>query len=181
MDFPNSFSLVAKVVTVHFFLCGVANSWELRQLDINNAFFHGFLEEEVYMTPPQCYGKAKPGLVCKLKRSLYRLKQVSRQWNMKFTLQLQNYGFKQSYHEYCLFTYSKDYVFLDLLVYIDDVLITCNFDHAISEVKEFLDYQFTIKDLLHAKYYLGLHITRSANGLYVNPKNMLQISSKMQD
>lgn len=54
IDYLNSFSPVAKVVTVRILLSlSASNGWFLHQLDINNAFLHGYLEEEVYLTPPQ--------------------------------------------------------------------------------------------------------------------------------
>ena len=51
----------------------------LHQFDINNAFLHGHIDEEVYMTPPKGYNKEKLGQVCKLQRSLYGLKQAFKQ------------------------------------------------------------------------------------------------------
>lgn len=80
IDFQESFSPVAKVVTVRILLTvAAASSWVLHQLDINNAYFHGHLEEEVYMEALEGYDKVGKGEVCKLKRSLYGLKQASRQ------------------------------------------------------------------------------------------------------
>lgn len=59
IDYFDSFFPVAKMVTVCLFLAIVAaNSWSLHQLDINNAFSHGHLNEEVYMVSPQGYTKA---------------------------------------------------------------------------------------------------------------------------
>ncbi|GAA0142332.1 transmembrane signal receptor [Lithospermum erythrorhizon] len=79
VDFFESFSHVAKTVTVRLLLVlDVANYWHLHQLDVNNAFLHGFLDEEVYMQVPEGYVKAEPGQVCKLTRSLYGLKKASR-------------------------------------------------------------------------------------------------------
>ncbi|KAL0411028.1 UNVERIFIED_CONTAM: Retrovirus-related Pol polyprotein from transposon RE2 [Sesamum latifolium] len=114
--------------------------------DVNNAFLHGYLEEEVYMVPPEGYSKAHGGLVCRLKRSLYGLKQASRQWNVEFTTKLESYGFKQCPHDHCLFTLKKDSLFLALIVYVDDVLLTGNSLPALDDVKHYLDDLFTIKD-----------------------------------
>ena len=72
LDYTGSFSPVAKLVIA------VTKTWPLHQLDINNAFLHGFIDEELFMTPSKGYSKAQPGQVCKLQISLYRLKQASR-------------------------------------------------------------------------------------------------------
>ncbi|KAL0337709.1 UNVERIFIED_CONTAM: Retrovirus-related Pol polyprotein from transposon RE2 [Sesamum calycinum] len=74
VDYFDSFSPVAKSVIV-----AKSKSWALFQLDINNAFLHGHLDEELYMDHPEGYLAAKPGQMCRLRRSLYGLKQASRQ------------------------------------------------------------------------------------------------------
>lgn len=72
IDYTDSFSPLAKLVTVRVLLVvATAKRWSIRHVDISNAFLHGSLDEEVYMTPPQGYTKAKSGQVCKLHRSLY--------------------------------------------------------------------------------------------------------------
>ncbi|KAL0287268.1 UNVERIFIED_CONTAM: Retrovirus-related Pol polyprotein from transposon RE2 [Sesamum calycinum] len=103
IDYTDNFSPVANTIMVRLFLgIVVAHSWPVHQLDINNAFLYGSLNEKVYMTPPDWYF-APSGQVCKLQRSLYSLKQTSRQWNLEFTFKVAGFGFKQSAHDHCLF------------------------------------------------------------------------------
>lgn len=79
IDYTKSFSLVPKLVTVRVMVAIATNTQSpIHQIDINNAFFHRAIDEEVYMVPLQGYASVKPGQVCKLLRSLYGLKQAGR-------------------------------------------------------------------------------------------------------
>ena len=81
------FSPVAKIASVRLlFSVATMRSWPLLQLNIKNFFLHGDLAEEVYMEQPPCFvAQEEPGLVYKLRRSLYGLKQSSRAWFSQFT------------------------------------------------------------------------------------------------
>ncbi|KAK4390694.1 Retrovirus-related Pol polyprotein from transposon RE2 [Sesamum angolense] len=152
----------------------VSRSWPLLQFDVNNAFLHGSLDEDVYMEPPQGFVGAAPGQVCKLQKSLYGLKQASRQWNLELMTKFLDFGFSQSTHEHCLFIKSSDSEFTALLVYVDDILLTGNSESAMYAVRDYLDDLFTIKDLGQAKYFLGLELARSSHGLQVSQHKYLQ-------
>ncbi|GAA0158004.1 transmembrane signal receptor [Lithospermum erythrorhizon] len=171
IDYFDNFSLVAKTVTVRMVLAiVVAKSWHLHQLDINNAFLDGYLDEDIYMTPRDGYQKEKEGQMCKLIRSLYGLKQESRQWNHEFTLNIATYGFKQSPYDHCLFIIHKPDCFMVLVVYVDDILLASSSKLEIQKIKDFLHDKFTIKDLGVAKYFLGIEIARTTAGMYVTQR-----------
>ncbi|KAL0373560.1 UNVERIFIED_CONTAM: Retrovirus-related Pol polyprotein from transposon RE1 [Sesamum radiatum] len=185
IDYFDSFSPIAKTVTVRLFLAITSShSWPISQLDVNNAFLHGHLNEEVYMHPPEGYLQAQSGQVCCLKRSLYGLKQASRQWNKEFSSKLKAYSFRQSQHAYCLFHRQTSTSFRALLVYVDDVLITGTSLDCIQDVKAYLDNLFTIKDLGFARYFLGLELARSSHCTYVMQCKYLRdilVDCKMHD
>ncbi|CAM8879909.1 unnamed protein product [Rhodiola kirilowii] len=159
--------------TVRTFLT-VASSkgWPLYQLDVYNAFLHGHLEEEVYMIlPPGFYKTEKEqSKVCKLKKSLYGLKQAPRQWFEKFRDALVTFGFTPSLNDHSLFTYDKNGVYLALLVYVDDIIITCTSSTLITSVKQFIHSKFKIKDLGQLHYFLGIEVARSHTGIFLNQR-----------
>lgn len=96
LDYQKTFSPVVKVVTVRVVITlAAANRWNLYQMDVYNAFLQGDLTEEVYMCLPQGF-PSQVEKVCRLHKSLYGLKQASRQWNLKLTEALINSGFVQS-------------------------------------------------------------------------------------
>ncbi|GJT65992.1 ribonuclease H-like domain-containing protein [Tanacetum coccineum] len=102
----------------------VQNGWCLFQLDVNNAFLYGNLDEDVYMLPPPGYFDKNETRVCKLKRSLYGLKQAPRQWNNRLFEALIENDFKQSGHDHSLYTKESGGSFVALLVYVDDIVLT---------------------------------------------------------
>lgn len=109
----------------------------------------------------QGYLKDLPGQVCLFQKSLYGLKQASRQWNIEFTIFLKSLGFSQSSHDHCLFVKTFAESFMALLIYLDDIIITGTSIDDTIDVKTALYDKFTIKDLGHLKYFLGLEVARS--------------------
>lgn len=95
-----------------------------------------------------------PNLVCKLKKSLYGLKQASRQWHQKLTTSLISNAFQQSSADHSLMTKkTKNGDLIALLIYVDDVLLTSNNMELIQSIKNYLNEEFRIKD--YAKYFFG--------------------------
>jgi hypothetical protein len=104
IDFLKTFSPVIHITTIRIVLTLVAQvGWFLHQLDINNAFLYSDLLEEVYMVLPPGFGTSQSNLVCRLQKSLYGLKQASRQWHQKLSSSLLQQGFKNAYSDPSLF------------------------------------------------------------------------------
>ena len=173
-DYFETFSPVAKFVTIRSLLAiATVKGWSLYQLDVNNAFLHGELAEKVDMTlPPGLHskGETSSNFVCRLTKSLYGLKQASRQWFSKFSTTLLSHGFTQSKADYSLFTRHDGSSFIALLVYVDDILIANSDIAAVTKLKQFLDAQFKLKDLGPVRYFLGLEIARSTQGISVSQR-----------
>lgn len=85
----------------------------------------------------------------------------------KFTIVLWKCDFVQFYADYSLFTYTADDVFLYVLIYVDDLLITGNSLSSITKFKTYLNSYFYMKDLGHSKYFLGIEVTRNCFSIYL--------------
>ncbi|KAJ0742667.1 putative RNA-directed DNA polymerase [Helianthus annuus] len=169
------------MVTVRCILSlAVQNGWTLYQLDINNAFFlYGSISENVYMSLPEGYYSKSDTKVCKLVKSLYGLKQAPRKWNEKLTNVLLSVGFVQSQCDHSLYIMNRDSVFVALLVYVDDIVITGNNDIEIDKIKGLLSNSFQIKDLGVLKYFLGLEVVYDKSGVCLNQrKHCLELLSE---
>ncbi|GAA0156095.1 transmembrane signal receptor [Lithospermum erythrorhizon] len=138
IDYNETFSSVVKMSTVRCILTVAAfNNWNMSQLDVNNVFLHGDLHEDVYMKPPEGI-KAPTGTVCKLRKSLY--------------------GLKQAWLETSFETMHTSVGIVITVVYVDDLLVTGSDSAAIEALKVTLHKQFSIKDLGNLHYFLGFEI-----------------------
>jgi len=91
-------------------------NWELKQLDINNVFLHGDLKEDVYMVAPTRLTSIPPGKVCKLKKVLYGIKQVNREWFAKLSSFLFSMGYTPSMNDHSLFINSSEESFMYVMI-----------------------------------------------------------------
>lgn len=109
--------------------------WPIRQLDMHNAFLHGYLTVEVYMRQPSGFVDQQfPNHVCKLQRSLYGLKQSPRAWFQRFSYYLLEVGFTEFNYDYSLFMSNHHGVYPILLIYVDDIFLTGNDPALVSNL-----------------------------------------------
>ena len=170
-DFDETFAPVVKMATIRGLLGLVAaKGWEIHQMDVHNAFLHGDLKEEVYMRLPPGFTHSDPTKVCRLRKSLYGLRQSPRCWNEKLTNSLTEYGFQQSYSDYSLFMYTKGSKELRVLFYVDDLVIASNDLDLLTKFKSYLGKCFKMKDLGKLKYFLGIEVARSEEGIFISQR-----------
>nr|GEX11312.1 putative reverse transcriptase, RNA-dependent DNA polymerase, Gag-polypeptide of LTR copia-type [Tanacetum cinerariifolium] len=174
VDYHETFAPVAKLVTVRTLLAiATKKGWIIHQLDVNNAFLHGDLDEEVYMKIPKGFAKEGETRVCRFRKSLYGLKQASRNWYKKLTSFFLSLNFEQSKADYSLFTYQKAGVYVSILVYVDGVIIVGNNSKKIQQIKQQLDDEFSIKNLGPLKYFLGTEVAKTSNGLVLSQQKYI--------
>ncbi|KAK1666544.1 hypothetical protein QYE76_054703 [Lolium multiflorum] len=167
LDYEDTFSLVVKPTTIRLLLSlAVTRGWFLRQLDVQNAFLHGILEEEVYMRqPPGFVDPTRPHHLCRLVKALYGLKQAPRAWHARLGSVLRAHGFVPSTADTSLFLLQRPEVTMYLLVYVDDIILISSSDAVADRLVSALSGDFAVKDLGALHYFLGLEVSRSSAGL----------------
>ena len=150
---------------------------ELRQMDIKTAFLYGDLHEKVYMDQLEGFqDEGKEHMVCKLKKSIYGLKQASRQWYLKFHEILITFGFKENLVNQCIHLKISGSKICIIVLYVDDMLLASNNVGIIFETKQFLSKNFDMKDLGEAFYVIEIeiHRDRSCGLLGLSQKNYIE-------
>lgn len=142
MGLPNQVTIVWLILALLSFL-----NLHLHQIDVHNVFLHGDLDEEVYIYLPKGITPSYPNQVCKLLKSIYRLKQSNRLWFGKLSTILLTNKFKQCSSDHSLFIHKSQSHFTFILIYIYDLLITGNNVKIIEQIKQLLQHHFHIKDL----------------------------------
>ncbi|KAL9273608.1 Retrovirus-related Pol polyprotein from transposon RE1-like protein [Drosera capensis] len=142
-------------------------------MNVNNVFLQGDLDEEIYMHMPPGYVNQGPNharSVCRLNKSLYGLKQASRNWYAKCSNALPSFGFRRSASDHSLFVITSGSHIILVMIYVDDMIVTGNDPTHIEQVKTFIRSKFGIKDLGKLKYFLGIEVPRSRTGLFLSQR-----------
>lgn len=160
IDYKETFAPVVRYDSVRAVLALAAiHDMEIVQFDVKTAFLNGKLEETIYMKVPDGVEHER-NQVCRLKRSLYGLKQSSRVWNARFVDFIRDCNLKQSHSDPCVFYGSIHGGKVILSLYVDDGLILSRSQTAIDSLVSKLQDTFKIT-LGNANYYVGLEIGRN--------------------
>lgn len=174
IDYKETFSPVSSKDSFRTIMALVAHyDLELHQMDVKTAFLNGDIEETIYMVQPEHFtlGDAKD-MVCKLKKSIYGLKQASRQWYHKFHMIITSFGFEVNLVDDCVYQKFSGSKYIFLVLYVDDILLATNDISMLVQTKRFLKENFEMKDLGEASFVLGIEIHRD------RPRGILGLSQK---
>ncbi|GAA0179793.1 transmembrane signal receptor [Lithospermum erythrorhizon] len=115
-----------------------------------------------------------PDYVCKLRKSVYGLKQASRVWYQRFADHVSNLGFVHSKSDHSLFIYKYGSNTAYLLLYVDDIILTTSSESIRQSIMSSLNAEFSMKDLVRLSYFLGIVVTYHTSGLFLSHKKYVE-------
>jgi hypothetical protein len=162
IDYTETFSPVSFKDSLRIIMALVAHyDLELHQMDVKTAFLNGDLLENVYMAQVKGFAiKGKEHMWCHLRKSIYELKQASKQWYLNFDENIRSFGFKENEEDNCIYAKFRNGKFIFLILYVDDILLTSSDVSLLLETKRFLSSNFDMKDLGETSFILGIKIHR---------------------
>jgi hypothetical protein len=160
IDYTEIFSPVSCKDSLRIIMALVAHyDLELHQMDVKTTFLNGDMLENVYMAQPKGFAiKEKEHMGCHMRKSIYGLKQASRQWYLKFDETIRSFGFKENEEDNCIYAKFRSEKFIFLILYVDDILLASSNASLLLETKMFLSSNFDMKDLSKASFVLGIEI-----------------------
>uniref|UniRef100_H3GB73 Reverse transcriptase Ty1/copia-type domain-containing protein n=1 Tax=Phytophthora ramorum TaxID=164328 RepID=H3GB73_PHYRM len=160
IDYDETFAPVAKFTSIRIVLSLAAKyGLKLHQMDVKTAFLDGVLDEDIYMAQPDGYvNEDHPDHVCKLKRSLYGLKQSPRMWNQTIDDFMLKLGFKKCESDHCIYLKRDGQDMIFVALYINDFVLASSSDKILLDTKQALSKRFEMTDMGQLKYFLGMEI-----------------------
>jgi hypothetical protein len=164
IDYNETFSPVVRLDTVRMVLAiATHNKWCMYQMDVK----YGFLEEKDYLKQPPRYKiDGQEGNIYMLKKALYGLKKSPIVWYIIIDEYLNSEGFNRSPSEPTLYTkVNQEGKLLILCLYVDDLIFTGNI--SVYEFKTVLKTEFEMTNLVMMKYFLGIEVNQSEDGIFI--------------
>ncbi|GBE87024.1 hypothetical protein SCP_1002700 [Sparassis crispa] len=161
MDFLETFAPVVRLESIRAILAlAVVNNWEIGQMDVKGAYLNGDLQEEIYMRQPEGFDDGS-GRICRLRKTLYGLKQSGREWNRKLHRELTELGYKRLEADPCVYLWERKEGEVQIItVWVDDLLLFTNSPKLMEELKRDLQDLFEVTDLGEPQKIVGIEIER---------------------
>jgi hypothetical protein len=160
-DIGDTYASVIKLATLRALLAvAAAHGLILQQFDVNTAFLHSPLEEQVFMRQPPGYATGPPGTVWRLHKALYGLKQSPRAWHSTLRARLLEAGFTVAESDPSMFVMHSDEGRLLALVYVDDGIVGGVDAAGVQRVLEIIQSCFDVRLLGEPSSFIGLQISR---------------------
>ncbi|WVZ02572.1 hypothetical protein V8G54_023378 [Vigna mungo] len=183
IDYDEVFSPVTRMESIRLLISLAAQSqWPIEQMDVKSTFLNGVLKEEVYVEQPLGYMKrGDEKKLLRLKKALYGLKQAPRAWNERIDGYFKKTGYEQCTYEHALYTKKSEKDMMVVALYVDDLIFTGSNTKLIKEFKEAMEKEFEMTDLGLMKYFLGLEVKQSEEGIFISQERYaLEILKKFK-
>ncbi|CAI7830861.1 unnamed protein product [Closterium sp. NIES-53] len=167
IDYTLTFTPVSRHTSVRLVFCEAAEkNFPLRQIDVSNAFLYADVDAEIYVEYPHTYPTNSPS-VCKLKKSLYGIKQAPRLWQQHLNKKLTEVGFRQLPHDSGMYRLDDKGSYALLVAYVDNILYVSSStslgDRIEVGLKKSLDLTISTK----VTQFLGLNISRTSSAIHL--------------
>jgi hypothetical protein len=170
IDFDETWAPVGRKASLKLLIAHVLrNNWKWRQMDVDTAFLNSDLHEEIYMSQPQGFEDGT-NRVCKLLKSVYGLKQASREWYHTLREFIESQDLKRSRIDPCIYLADGIIVF----IYVDDIILAGSSDLIIDRIAQEFKKRFKMKDMGCPKRILGLDLTEGKNGVHLCGSDKIQ-------
>ena len=181
-DFKETFAPTVRYATIRTILAIAAlEDLELRSVDISHAYLNGTLEEEIYMQQPEGFEVGGPDHVCRLRKSLYGLKQAGRVWNKTLHSVLTSMGFSRIQSDHGLYIFIRDDVRMFMPVFVDDITLAGTDAAKIDSIVQELSRHFKLRDLGPTTQLLGMEIHRDRHNRRLCLSQSQHIANLLQE
>ncbi|KAL7284965.1 hypothetical protein ACG7TL_000054 [Trametes sanguinea] len=162
LDYNETFAPVAKLSSIRMLLALAARyDWELEQMDVKSAYLNGKLDEEIFMRqPPGSAASGQEHLVCRLKKTLYGLKQAGRGWYKTLSDAMADMGLLRCASDHAVWYKHADDATLIVASSVDDLTITGTTD-LVYAFKANISKRFEMSDLGAMRWILGIEVERN--------------------
>ncbi|PIK39827.1 hypothetical protein BSL78_23335 [Apostichopus japonicus] len=178
VDYNETFSPTARISSIRALMqLSIQHNLIVHQMDVKTAYLNAPIDCELYVEQPEGFavsGKNGEKLVCRLKKSLYGLKQSGRNWNSLLHSYFVGESYSQSLVDPCVYTKHEENDMTIILVWVDDIIITTNRDSILEDVKRGLTSRFKMKDLGEISMFLGMRFICEVDMIKINQSKYIE-------